>query len=182
MIEILQWVSITTGGILIILMLLSIIGGLDFDLDIGDTDVDAETGSGGGIGVIKGALTFVSVTSWVIKLLLATNENLFLAIGIGIFAGLAALSLLNWLFKTLLKNEENVNWSMDDALFQQGKVYLRIPSGNGNGIVHVEIKGVSRELKAKTLHQHEISTGSNIVVTDVESDFVYVEPLKRNEF
>jgi len=75
MITILTWISITTGGILILMMLMSLIGGLDldFDLDVGSTDTD--TDSSGGLGAIKGALTFVAVSSWVVKVLLTTNNT-----------------------------------------------------------------------------------------------------------
>jgi len=74
MITILTWVSIIAGGILILMMLLSIIGGLDLDLDvdIGSTDVETDAG---GLGVIKGFLTFVSVSSWIIKVLLAFDKH-----------------------------------------------------------------------------------------------------------
>jgi len=72
MITILTWVSIVAGGILILLMLLSLIGGLDLDLDLGSPDVDTDAG---GIGLIKGILTFTSVSSWVIKVLLVSNKS-----------------------------------------------------------------------------------------------------------
>ena len=70
---------------------------------------------------------------------------------------------------------------MNDAVYQEGKVYLRIPK-DGEGIVHVKIKGANRELKAKTRNRKEIKTGASILVTEVENEFVIVEPLKRNEF
>ena len=73
MITTLTWVSIITGGILILLMLISLISGLDLDMDLdlemGSTDIETDAG---GIGVIKGLLVFVSVTSWVIKIFLAS--------------------------------------------------------------------------------------------------------------
>lgn len=174
----LTYISLATGGLLVLLLLLSLIGGLDLDFDLGDTDTDT---GGGGIGIVKGALTFTSVTTWVIKIILTTQENPWIAVVIGIIAGAAALWVLSYLFKFLLQNEENVNWQMTDAVYKEGKVYLRIPP-EGTGIVHVKIKGADRELKAKTRAAREIKTGEIILVTDTESEYVIVEPVVRNEF
>ncbi len=176
MIEILTWTSIFAGGILVLLLLLSLLGGLDMDIDIGDTEVDADSG---GLGLIKGFLTFVSVGSWVIKVLLATNKSPVIAISIGIISGLFALWILNYLLRLLMKNESNVNWKMEDALFQKGEVYLRVPAEEGNGIVHVRVNGVNRELKALSYDSKEIKTGSPITVMDIDGEFVKVQLLEN---
>lgn len=177
----LTYISLITGGLLILLMVLSVLGGLDLDFDL-DLDSDIETGDGGGgLGILKGGLTFISVTTWVIRLVLISEQSPWVAVFIGAISGAAALWLLSYLFKLLLSNEQNVNWEMTDAVYQEGKVYLRIPV-EGEGIVHVKIKGATRELKAKTRSKKEIKTGESILVTDVENEFVIVEPVKRNEF
>lgn len=174
----LTYISIIAGGLLILLMLLSLIGGLDLDLDIGDTDVETDAG---GLGLIKGALTFVSVTSWVMKTIIVTQESVWLAGAIGIIAGLVAVWLLSYFFRFLLQNQQNVNWEMSDAVYQEGKVYLRIPAG-GSGIVHVTVKGAVRELKAKTRGERDIPTGDTVLITDTEGEYVITEPVKRNDF
>ena len=173
MITTLTWISIIAGGLLILLLLLSFIAGLDFDLDIdpGASDIDADAG---GLGILKGTLTFVSVSSWVIKVLLATDQHPAIAIVIGLLVGLLAFAILSYLIKVLMRNDENVNWEMDDAMFQTGSVYLKIPK-NGEGIVHINIKGVDRELKAKLRGDTEIPTGSSVRVVDIENHYVIVE-------
>ena len=171
MIAILTWVSIFSGGLLILLFLLSFVGGLDFETEVGSADGD---GDAGGIGIIKGLLTFISVGSWVMKILIGSEQNPAVAAGVGVISGLIAFLILSQLFKLLLRNQENVNWSMEDTMFAKGEVYLRIPA-NGNGIVNVEINGVNREVKAKSKELKEISTGTPITVVDVEGEFVYVE-------
>lgn len=167
MITILMWTSIVAGGLLVFLFLFSLIGGLDLDVDI-DTDA-------GGLGLLKGVLTFVSVASWVMKILLVSDRHPGMALTVGVISGLFAFGLLNYLFKILLQNESNVNWEMNDALFAKGVVYLRIPVGEGSGIVNADIGGATRELKAKTKEQVEIPTGANVTVVEVEGDYVYVE-------
>jgi len=173
MITILTYISLIAGGILILLMLLSLLGGLDLDLDIGSsTDVDTDAG---GVGLIKGALTFISVSSWIIKVLLASNKHIGVALGIGILAGLAAIIFLSYIFKLLLKNDSNVNWKIEDAMFESGEVYLKIPSGGGSGIVNVNINGVQREIKALSNDNQEIKTGTPIKVLEIDGEYVKVQ-------
>lgn len=179
MIDILTYTSLITGGFLILLMLLSLLGGLDLDFDV-DADVEGDAGAGG-LGIIKGGLTFISVTSWVIKLILVANMELWVAIAIGVISGVVAVWILTLLFKTLLRSQENVNWKITDAVYQEAQVYLRIPVG-GSGIVTVAVNNVSRELKAKSSSKKEIKTGEVVLVTDTEGEYVIVEPVKRNEF
>ncbi len=177
MITILTWISIIAGGLLIILLLLSLIGGLDLDLDVDTADIDTDAG---GLGFLKGMLTFVSVSSWVIKVLLATDKHPAIAITIGILIGLLAFALLSYLIRVLLRNDKNVNWSLEDAMFTYGEVYLKIPALEGTGIVQVDINGATRELKAKSFDGKEIPTGMSIQVIDLEGDIVVVQPEKSN--
>jgi hypothetical protein len=172
MIELLTWISIISGAILIILLLLSLLGGLELDVDLGaDTDVDVDTGN---IGIVKGLLTFLSVGSWVVKLVLAVDQNPIVAFGGGLVAGLVAVFLLNALLRFFLNNQADVNWSNDDALYKEGKVYLKIPANDGQGIVQVQVKGAVRELKAKTNSDEEIPTGTIVLVEDVIDDIAIV--------
>lgn len=171
MITILTYVSLITGGLLILLLLISVFSGLDLDFDIGgDTSVDTDAG---GLGVFKSLLTFVSVCSWVIKIALTANQSPLVGIGIGIIVGGLSLWLLNALFKLLIRNEENVNWSPEDAIFKEAKVYLKIPK-NGSGIIHLNINGAVRELKAKTTDKKDIATGDMVYVKDYTNGFAIV--------
>jgi len=156
-------------------MLLSLLGGIDLDVDfeLGSPDVDTDAG---GLGLIKGFLTFVSTSAWVIKILIVTKQNLWLATAIGIGVGIVCFLILNYIFKLLLRNDSNVNWNVDDALFQKGKVYLKIPASNEkSGIVQVEINDALREIKAKSQGEVEIKTGDSIRVVDVKGEYVIVE-------
>ncbi len=171
MIEILTYVSLVTGGLLILMLLLSLIGGLDLELDIGGGDVDVDAG---GLGLIKGALTFISVSTWVMKIILVGGKHPGIAVAIGVICGLLAFLLLSSIVKLLLKSAENVNWDMEDALFQKGEVYLKIPASKGEGIVHVKIKGTNRELKAKSFDNKEIITGSPVKIVEVDENYVIV--------
>ena len=170
MIDILTWISIITGGILILLLILSVLGGLDLDLDLGDTEIEAD---GGGLGILKGALTFVSVGSWVIKIMMTMEHHPGLAILVGVLVGGLAFWLLNYLLRVLLRNEENVNWKFSDAMMENGEVYLKIPA-EGTGLVYVEVNGARRELKARSSDGKEIPTGTDIIVVDIDGEVAIV--------
>ena len=173
-IEILTWVSIFSGGLLILLLLVSIFAGSDIDVDIDDPSVDT-----GGVGILKGGLTFIAVGAWVIKLVLASGTSLLMAVISGLITGVLSVLFLSWLFRLLLKNQHNVNWSQDEAIGKTGKVYLKIPS-EGDGLIKVKIHGVYRELKAKTEEESDIATGSEIFISDFDGTHAIVSQLESN--
>lgn len=170
MIEILTWTAYISGGLLFVLLLLSLIGGLDLDLDIGG-DADADHG---GLGLLKGGLTLVAVGTWVARIMLVAKQHPILALLVGTGAGVASAWFLKWMFSALLKNEANTNWSPSDALLQEAKVYLRVPAESGYGLINVDIRGVTRELKAISGDQTEIATGERVVVQHVKDDIATV--------
>jgi membrane protein implicated in regulation of membrane protease activity len=168
------YISLFSGGLLILLLLLSIIGGMDLDFDVGDTDVDTHADAGfGGLGIIKSGLTFLTIGSYVVKLMLAMSINPILTIFAGIVGGVIAVIILSWFLKLLLKNQSNVNWEYYEAEGKTGKVYLKIPS-EGTGIVNIEINGVTREIKAKSMDKVDIPTGTSVLVHDVDEEVANV--------
>lgn len=174
MIFYLTWISIIAGGILVLLLLLSLVGGLDLELDT-DFSSESDTDGAGGLGLIKGVLTFVSVGSWAMKIFLLSEKTTALAVTLGVLVGIVAVLLLHFMMKTLMNNDENVNWDSHDALLQMGEVYLKIPAKAGNGIVNVNIKGATREMKAKSFDNKEIKTGAKVRVIEVDGEFALVK-------
>jgi len=171
MLDVLFWVSVFSGGILFILLLLSVIGGLDFDLDIdvsGDSDVD------GGFGIVKGILTFVSMSAWVVRILIIAEQHIAISITGGIIVGIITVYLLSKLLKFLIGQQEFNHWTMEDTIGKDASVYLKIPV-KGQGIVHVIVDDSVKELKAKSYSKKEIATGATVVITDVEDNVVIAE-------
>ncbi len=178
MIDILMWISIVTGGILVLMLILSIVGGLDFDMDF-DFNTDADTDVGhGGLGVFKGALAFVSIATWVAKIVLVSGFNLYLVLLISLSSGALAVLIIGLLLQQLLKIETNTNWHPENAAYKIGKVYLKIPQ-NGFGIIHVKINGANRELKATT-EEMDIKTGEMIIIEEYKNGIAKVV-LAKNE-
>jgi len=172
-IEILTYISIFSGGILILLLFLSILGGLDLDFDFPNAD-SGDIDSSGGIGIVKAALTFISVSSWIIKVVLATKANPYVAIFAGLIGGYLSVLLIKKIFTLLLTQTENTNWEFSDAIHQSGKVYLKIPK-EGLGIIQVLVNGVTRELKAKSIDNTEILTGESVFIHEVDDDLAIVK-------
>lgn len=170
-VNILTYISIISGGLLLVLMLLSLVGGLDLDVDIGETDVDS-----GGLGVFKTALTFLSIGAWVGKVVVVTTNNTGMAIVAAIVSGALAAFILATILRVLLKNQKFVETSPDLAIGKQGKTYLKIPS-QGSGIVQVTVDKTSREFKAKSSSEKEIGTGVAIYVEDYRDGYLIVSEL-----
>ncbi len=163
MISILTYIALTCAAILVLLLLLSIISGLDLDLDMSGAD------AAGGLGPVKGLLAFLALGAWVVRLFLLSRTDPWLAFLAGTAAGLAGVWLLSWMLRFLLSQQSNVNWSVADALLVEGTVYLKIPA-DGEGIVRIPVGGTYRELKARASNQQEIPTGARIIVSDLAAD------------
>jgi len=172
-VNILTYISIISGGLLLVLMLMSLLGGLDLDVDFGDTDA-------GGLGVFKTALTFLSVGAWVGKVVVATTQNTGVAILAAVLSGIGAVVILTVLIKLLLKNQKFIHWNPDLAVGKRGKTYLRIPS-KGSGIVHVKIDNTNRELKAKSSSEEEIPTGTEVFIEDYRDGYLIVTKMFSNQ-
>ena len=162
-IQICLYTSIISGGILALLMLLSLAGGLDLDIDIdsGGSDVDS-----GGLGYVKSILTFVTFSAWVAYIMLSAAMNPIVTIIASLATGTLTVLILAWFLKVLLGLQSNVNWESYEAEGKNGKVYLKIPE-KGTGLIQVDINGVTRELKARSKEDAEIPTGSEILILDI---------------
>ena len=170
MLLILTYISLIAGGLLVLILLMGIVGGLDLDFDL-DFEDAAESDVGMGVGLVKGGLTFLAVGAYTIKLLLLASTGPVLAVGLGAVAGAIAVYLMTFIVRWMMRFDENVNWDTKDALFRAGKVYLKIPL-SGEGIVRVNLKGGTRELKARSTDGTELPTGTPIVVDDLAPDGV----------
>ena len=157
MLEILGYVGYITGGILLLMLLLSLVGGLDIDFDF---DADA-----GGFGVFKAILTFFSIGSLTTRAFLLTQENPVLGFVVGAAAGAVAVWLLSLFLRLLLRQQSNVNYSSTEALGERGRVYVPIPAG-GEGLVMVRVRGTKREMKARSSDQDVVSTGTPVIVEE----------------
>ena len=164
MLTTLFYISMISGGLLIIMLLLSLVSGLDLDFDFGDGDDG---------GILKPTLVFFSIGAYIVRGFLMAESNPIIALIAGIISGGIAVLVLSLVLKWILSQQENVNWSKSDALYQKGKTYLKIPA-DGSGLIHIDINGVTREFKAETNDNSDIPTGTEIQVEKIDGEVVIV--------
>lgn len=172
LINTLLWAGIIAGGLMVILLLLSMLGGVDID---GDADVDAGSEEGGGgLGTVKSILTFVSMSSFTARAIaLNTDWSWSVAIIGGVAAGVISVLILSMLLKFLLGQQEEGNYGFWEAEGKIGKVYVSIPE-DSIGKITIEINGVNRELPAKSKTGIAISSGQKVLVLESQEAFLVV--------
>ncbi len=179
---ILFWIGAASGGLLIILLLISIFSGMEIggDLDV-DVDVDMDTDFDGAsgdshFGLVKTILTFVSVGAFTARAFLMNTSwsGIYVTLS-ALFAGVVAVLLLTWFFKWLLKNQEEGNWHIWEAEGKVGTVYIPVPA-KGKGRIIVPINGVNREIQAKSQNDFAIKSRQKVLVIETKDDFVVVVP------
>ncbi len=183
--DILFWVGATAGGLLILLLLISIFSGMEIggDVDVdagGDMDAHAEGGSGdAGLGLVKTVLTFVSVGAFTARAVLVnTAWSWPLVIFTAIVAGAVAVFILTWFFRWLLRNQEEGTWHLWQAEGKMGRVYVPIPP-HGKGRIVVKINEVNREMSARSNHDEPLGTHDKVLVMEAKDDHVVVAPVKK---
>jgi membrane protein implicated in regulation of membrane protease activity len=192
--NILFWIGTLAGGILVILLLLSILGGVDLggdvdvaDVDVGDVDAgaDVDTHVDGGfgdapLGLIKTILTFISVGAFTGRaIMMNTGWSWAIVAVTSLIAGAIAVFLLSWFFKWLLRNQEEGNWHMWQAEGKMGIVYVPIPA-EGKGRIIVKIDDVNREIAARTANGLPIGSKEKVLVVRSEEDHVIVTPVEAS--
>ncbi len=160
--------SVVGGFILVVQTLLLLVGG--------DSDVEAEIGD-----VADGADAFLAVLSFktIVAFLtffgltgMACLQGGFSGYITAIFAFLAgstALYLVAWMMRTLSRLQSRGNLDLQNAIGQQGKVYLRVPpKQSGTGRVILNVQGRRVECQAVTTGP-ELITGTQVIVLAVPS-------------
>lgn len=180
--NVLFWAGTLAGGLLVLLLLLSIFSGMDIGGDIdADTggDVDGHLDAGdGSLGVIKTLLTFISVGAFTARaIFLNTSWSWTIVLATSLVAGTIAVFLLTWFFRWLLKNQEEGNWHLWQAEGKMGVVHVPIPA-DGKGRVFVKIDDAKREIAAQSQNGHTMSTHDKVLIVEAKEDYVIVAPFE----
>ncbi len=182
-INLLFWAGTIAGGLLILLLLISIFSGMEIggDLDVdagGDLDAHGDAAADGSLGMLKTLLTFVSVGAFTARaIFMNTSWSWALVALTALLAGTVAVLLLTWFFRWLLKNQEEGNWRLWQAEGKTGSVYVPIPPG-GKGRVIVQIDGVNREISARSEDGRAMGTHEKVLVVEAKEDYVVVAPFE----
>ena len=174
--KILWCIAVPSSILTILQVILEIIGAgghnMDFqdgaDLDLSDIP-DAHSGLFQGFHwfSVKGLIIFFTAFSWLSIGLSRSGLPLIFSLMIGTVIGLTCMIFFGWLFLFLARMAESGNLRTENARYQYGRVYLKIPANRtGKGKVTVTVQGTSQELFALT-DGDEIPTGAPVLVIDI---------------
>ena len=147
---------------------------LDHDLN------DASFFSFGGLRLltVRGVTAFLAVGGWMALWLLDIHLTPWLAIPLGLIAGVFASMAIAYALKAAMKLESSGNINLQNAVGLMATVYLPIPAGHaGAGKVTLTIQERFSEFRAVTDHNESIPTGQLVTVRSVvDGDTLVVVP------
>lgn len=175
-------VSITASTILIILIILTFLGG---DADDMGGDVDAEIDGDAGIGFqflsFKNFIGFLTIFGWSGIACIDSGYSVGVTILVSVVCGLLMMLAMAALFYYLGKMQSSGTLKLGNALNQIGEVYLTIGANRSNiGKVSIKVQGTLRELEALTDEDKDLVQGNVVRVREVtENGMLIVELLNK---
>lgn len=203
--RILYCIAIPSTLVLLLQMLLAMMGGhhdagvefsdtsgiddLNLDLDgDGIPDIDApdiHIGSDGSnpadFGTLKlltlqTIVTFLAVFGWVSIICISSGLTNIASLLIGAVCGLAMMLIVAKMVQATAKLAENGTLNLKNAIGETATVYIPIPPKNqGVGKVTMQLQGRFCELDAVNIGEEMLSTGAQVLVSDVVGDTLVVE-------
>ncbi len=143
----------------------------DADMDIsGDLDTDADYSLDADFTVFstRSIIAFFTFFGWTGVASLNAGASLMTTLIASSISGSLAMVMVGFLMWQFSKLSQDGNIDINDALFQTGEVYLRIPpKDKGQGKVHINIQGSLKEVDAITEATDAIPTGAFVKVVEV---------------
>jgi membrane protein implicated in regulation of membrane protease activity len=104
-----------------------------------------------------------------------------MSIVIAVGAGVAALYIVYWVMDLLHKFNSDGNVQFENAVGQQGSVYISIPPNQeGMGKILLNLQNRTVELRAKSSEPNTLAPGTNVIVLNViEPGLVDVAPVRE---
>ncbi len=171
-IEWLYAISAALGAVFLLTRIVLLVLGAGHDTG-GDMDIGHDAAIDGVDGTSDVAFKLISLQSLMAFFLMFGLVGLALyrqsQVGVGLSlagalaAGIAAVYVIGWLFKKMLSLQSSGTLSLDNAVGQIGKVYLRIPA-DGEGQVEIEVQGRMMILSAISVQKEELPTGAVVRV------------------
>ena len=181
--EKIYWVTaLVASVILIILLLLTFIGGEVDDID-GDVDaeIDADTGIEFQFLSFKNLVGFFTLFGWSGIACLDAGMSKGITVLISLVCGLLMMLAMASLFYYLGKLQSSGTLKLKNALNQIGEVYLTIGANRKSiGKVSINVQGTLRELEALTNANEDLVQGNVVIVKEVTANgILIVEPLNK---
>ncbi|WP_350286474.1 hypothetical protein [uncultured Croceitalea sp.] len=167
--EKIYWIVAIAGSIiLLILMVMTLIGGDVEDMGDVDADVDADTGIGFQFLSFKNLMGFLTIFGWSGIACIDNGLSTGLTIVISVICGLLMMFAMASLFYYLAKLQSSGTLKLKNAVDQIGEVYLTIGANRSRiGKVSVNVQGTLRELQALTDEKKDLVQGNVVKVKEV---------------
>lgn len=183
-IEHVYWIIALIASILFVVVLVgTIIGGVDADVDGVDADVEADTGIGFQFLTFKNVVGFFTVFSWAGLACINSGYSNTITLTVSFLCGLAMMFILAWLFKFMANQAESGTLNIKNAIGQIGEVYITVGKERSSmGKIQIKVQGSLRELEAITDEKEDLVQGNVIKVLEVVSgELLLIEKLKKND-
>ncbi|WP_437396379.1 hypothetical protein [Flagellimonas lutimaris] len=167
--EKIYWIiAIAGSAILLVLVVMTLIGGDVDDMSDVDTDVEADTGVHFQFLSFKNLMGFFTIFGWSGIACIENNLSTGLTVFISVVCGLLMMLAMATLFYYLAKLQSSGTLKLSNAVNQIGEVYLTIGAKRSRmGKVSVNVQGTLRELQALTDEDHDLVQGNVVKVHEV---------------
>lgn len=153
----------------IIQLIMTFVGGdadSDYDVDH-DGDFDAD-GGGFHIFTFRNMVAFFTLFAWSGLACIEGGLTVALVVIISVVSGSAMMVVMASLFYFISKFSHDGTMSFENAIGEQGDVYMRVPAKKqGLGKVQINVEGTIRTLNAMTEDVEEIKRGTLVQVVDL---------------
>lgn len=181
MYSIFYWIAIPATIIFGFLILGSLIGFGDTDVDLEaefDTDMDTDVDTPDfPILTIKNFLAFLTMFSWTGMACLKYGFGTAATLGISTGAGIVLVLALISLYYMMNKLKQDTVSSISDAIGKSATVHLRIPK-NGRGQISVIINGSLQTIDAIAKNGKAFRTGDTVEVVEANDTELIVDSIK----
>lgn len=167
--EKIYWIVAILGSvILLVLIVMTLMGGDIEDLGDVDADIAGDTGIGFQFLSFKNLMGFLTIFGWSGLACIDNGLSTGLTIVISVTSGLLMMFAMASLFYYLAKLQSSGTLNLKNAKDQIGEVYLTVGANRSRiGKVSVNVQGTLRELQALTDEDKDLVQGNVVKVHDV---------------
>ena len=168
-------VAIAGSALLLILVVMTLIGGDVEDLGDVDTDIEGDTGVGFQFLSFKNLMGFLTIFGWSGIACMDNGLSTGATIVISVLCGLAMMFAMASLFYYLAKLQSSGTLQLKNAVGQIGEVYLTIGANRSKiGKVSINVQGTLRELQALTDEDQDLVQSNVVEVKEVTATGILI--------
>ncbi|GLB53925.1 hypothetical protein NBRC110019_29660 [Neptunitalea chrysea] len=170
------WTSAILGTfILLLLLVLTFIGGDSDDMGNADAEIDADNGIAFQFFTLKNTVGFFTLFGWSGLTCIDAALSKPVTIAVSTLCGLVMMSLMALIFHYMNKLSASGTLDYKNAINAVGEVYLTVGAKRSTiGKAHVRIQGALRELEALTDADTDLKSGTVIIVKKITPNGILI--------